>query len=110
MNKIRIAWWDRKESTYDYGCWQTRENLQEMEDWNEKQNILYPHVFYWIEEGNEVENTRRKLQELETEYEAAMIRSTSNKQVRQATLSSLKQLINQLKEEIARYEARQPAR
>ena len=40
MNKIRIAWWDRKESTYDYGCWQTRENLQEMEDWNEKQNIL----------------------------------------------------------------------
>lgn len=53
MNKIRIAWWDRKESRYDYGCWQTRENLQEMEDWNKKQNILYPHVFYWIEEENE---------------------------------------------------------
>ena len=58
MNKIRIAWWDRKELTYDYGCWQTRENLQEMEDWNEKQNILYPHVFYWIEEGNEVNDNQ----------------------------------------------------
>jgi flagellar biosynthesis chaperone FliJ len=63
-----------------------------------------------LQSAHEVENTRRKLRELETEYEAAMKRPIANEEVRQATLSSLKRLINQLKEEIARYEARQPAR
>ena len=63
-----------------------------------------------LQSVHEVENKRRKLRELETEYEAAMKRPIVNEQVREATLSSLKRLINQLKEEIARYEARQPAR
>ena len=63
-----------------------------------------------LQSVHEVENTRRKLRELETEYEAAMKRPIANEQVREATLNSLKRLINQLKEEIARYEARQSAR
>jgi hypothetical protein len=58
----------------------------------------------------EVENTRRKLGELEEEYEATAKRPIENRQVREAALSSLKRLINQLKEEIARYEAHEPAR
>jgi len=58
----------------------------------------------------ELENTRRKLRELEEEYEAAMKRPIDNAHVRDATLNSLRRLINQLKEEIARYEAHQPLR
>jgi hypothetical protein len=57
----------------------------------------------------ELENTRRKLQELEEEYDAATRRPFANDQVRQATLSSLRRLINQLKEEIIRFESRQVA-
>ena len=63
-----------------------------------------------LQSVHEVENTRRKLRELETEYDAAIKRPITNEQVREATLNSLKRLINQLKEEIARYESRQPAR
>ena len=59
---------------------------------------------------HELENTRRKLRELEEEYEGAMKRPIDNAHVRAATLNSLKRLINQLKEEIARYEVHQPAR
>jgi hypothetical protein len=59
---------------------------------------------------HELENTRRKLQELEAEYVAATNRTFDNVRVREATLNSLRRLINQLKEEIARFEARQPTR
>ncbi|NOT01576.1 MAG: hypothetical protein HOP29_13215 [Phycisphaerales bacterium] len=58
----------------------------------------------------ELENTRRKLSELEEAYTAAAERSFANAHIREATLTSLRELINQLKEEIARYEAHQPAR
>lgn len=58
----------------------------------------------------EVENTRRKLAELEEEFESASKRSIENTHVREATLQSLRRLINQLKEEIARYESRHLAR
>lgn len=60
-----------------------------------------------LQSVHELENTRRKLGELEEEYEAATHRPMDNAQVRAATLNSLKRLINQLKEEIARYEAHQ---
>ncbi len=59
---------------------------------------------------HELENTRRKLRELEEAYAAASKRPIDNPHIREATQSSLRRLINQLKEEIARYEARQPAR
>ncbi len=63
-----------------------------------------------LQSVHEVENTRRKLRELEEEYALAVERPIENVQVRDATLSSLRRLINQLNEEIARYEARQPTR
>ncbi len=59
---------------------------------------------------HELDNTRRKLRELEEEYEAAAKRLAENPHLREATLSSLRRLINQLKEEIACYEARRPVR
>jgi len=61
-----------------------------------------------LQSDRELENTRRKLRELEESYEAALKRPVENVHVREATLTSLKRLINQLKEEIARYEAHQP--
>jgi hypothetical protein len=51
-------------------------------------------------------NTRRKLQLLEKSYEEARQDTEGDEHVRDVELESLKRLINQLKEEIARYEAR----
>ena len=53
----------------------------------------------------ELENTRGKLRELEDRYEARRGRNVVNPHVHELTLQSLKRLINQLKEEIVRYEA-----
>jgi hypothetical protein len=60
---------------------------------------------------NEVElaNTRRKLRELEERYDAHLRETGGDAHVRELTMESLKRYINQLKEEIVRYEARQPA-
>jgi len=52
MNKIRIAWWDRKEKKYDYGAWHQRDRLLDFKKWISIQNIKYLHVFYWIEALN----------------------------------------------------------
>jgi hypothetical protein len=52
----------------------------------------------------ELENTRKKLQELEQQYETARQESGGNEYGRELELRSLKGLINQLKEEIVRCE------
>jgi len=61
---------------------------------------------------NEIElaNTRAKLARLEARYEALRNDRAEDEHVRELTLRSLKGTINQFKEEIARYEARRPAR
>lgn len=56
-----------------------------------------------------VANTRFKLARLEARYEALKHQTGSDEHVRALTMQSLKRLINQFKEEIARYEAHQPA-
>lgn len=58
----------------------------------------------------ELTNTRKKLRMLEEDYQAVLGDSSDDEELREMTLESLKRLINQLKEEIARYEAHQPAR
>jgi len=58
----------------------------------------------------ELENTRKKLQELEEQYETARQESNGNEYGRDLELRSLKQLINQLKEEIARFESHAASR
>lgn len=62
-----------------------------------------------LQSAHEVENTRRKLRELEEAYDAASKRPIENAAAREATLASLRRLINQLKKEIARFNAREPA-
>lgn len=52
----------------------------------------------------ELENAREKLRELEEQYATTRGRTAANEHVRELTLVSLKRLINQLKEEIARFE------
>ena len=58
----------------------------------------------------EVANTRAKLSRLEARYEARRRETGGDEHVRELTMRSLKKVINQMKEEIARYEAHQPAR
>lgn len=59
----------------------------------------------------DLENTRAKLKKLEERYAALQKQSTPGRgdKARDWTLVSLKKLINQFKEEIARFEARTAA-
>lgn len=58
----------------------------------------------------ELENTRAKLAILEARYEELRKEKSEDEELREVTMRSLKRYINQFKEEIARYEAHQPAR
>jgi hypothetical protein len=58
----------------------------------------------------ELANTRKKLQHLEALYEEDKRDSDDDEELREVSMQSIKRLINQLKEEIARYEAHQPTR
>jgi UDP-galactopyranose mutase len=67
--------------------------------------VTIPHE---IQSEMELENTRRKLHRLEELLESKSI-DAADDELRRAERISLKRLINQLNEEITRYEARQPA-
>ena len=54
----------------------------------------------------ELEATREKLRLLEERYEASQREQGGDEHVRELSMRSLKRLINQLKEEIARFESR----
>lgn len=59
-----------------------------------------------LQSEREVENTRAKLRMLEESYAEACAETDGDEDLREAELQSLMRLINQLKEEIARYNAR----
>ncbi len=59
-----------------------------------------------IENRRQLENTRAKVQELERLYTRTGQTPGSGARVRELTLRSLRQRINQFKEEMARFEAR----
>ena len=58
-----------------------------------------------LENRHQLENTRRKLQELEQLYVKTRQAPAASEHVRELTLRSLKKRINQFKEEITRFEA-----
>ena len=58
-----------------------------------------------IENRGQLQNTRRKLQELEALYVQTQQSPATSEHVRELTLRSLKKRINQFKEEITRFEA-----
>ena len=62
-------------------------------------------IIRWIESRRELEATRDKLRLLEERYEANKREQGGDEHVRELTMRSLKRLINQLKEEIARFES-----
>jgi len=57
----------------------------------------------------ELANTREKLRRSEVLYEADERETGGDEELREAEMESLKRLINQFKEEIARYETRTAA-
>ena len=63
-----------------------------------------------LQNERELANTREKLRLLEESYEEAHREVDGDDELREAEMESLKRFINQLKEEIARYEAHQPRR
>ena len=58
----------------------------------------------------EVANARRKMARLEARYQALRNDAGRDERLRQLSMNSLRRLINQFKEEIARYEASQGVR
>jgi hypothetical protein len=54
----------------------------------------------------ELSNTRIKLRELQERYESLRADQSEDPRVRRLTMISIKRLINQLTEEITRFEAR----
>lgn len=59
-----------------------------------------------IENRRQLENTLRKLKELEQLYAKKLHDTAASEHVRELTLRSLKKRINQFKEEITRFETR----
>ena len=59
-----------------------------------------------LDNENELVNTRAKLRELQARYESLRLDTSEDLRVRRLTMISLKRLINQLTEEITRFEAR----
>ncbi len=62
-----------------------------------------------LRDERELANTREKLRLLEEEYEDLRSATSDDEPVRKSSRRSLRRLINQLKEEIARYEAHHAA-
>lgn len=60
-----------------------------------------------IQSKRELEVTRRKLRRLEEQYEKSSTAPGDKNYARQLGLRSLRRIANQLKEEIARFEARE---
>ncbi len=63
-----------------------------------------------LDNETQVLNTRAKLHELEERYQALRADLSEDPRVRRLTMISLKRLINQLTEEITRFESRLPNR
>ncbi len=61
-----------------------------------------------LQSEREVMNTRAKLRPLEESYEGLRNETGDDEELCAASMESLKRLINQFKEEIARYEAHYP--
>ena len=59
-----------------------------------------------LDNDTELLNTRAKLRELQERYEALRVDLSEDPRVRRLTMMSLKRPINQLTEEITRFESR----
>lgn len=62
-----------------------------------------------LHDQTQLKNTKTKLRELQDRYEGLQTDGAEDPRLRDMTLTSLKRLINQLTEEIVRYEIHHPA-
>lgn len=67
--------------------------------------LLAARSFMTLQNRRELENTRAKLRLLEERYEASKCEQDGDEHVRELSRMSIKRLINQMKEEIAHFEA-----
>ncbi len=63
-----------------------------------------------LQNERQLEHTREKLARLESRYQALQQETDTDEEIRQLSMESVAGLIKQLKEEIATFECRQPAR
>jgi hypothetical protein len=63
-----------------------------------------------LQNEHELRVTRKKLEMLEATYQAAQEDTGADPHIRELELHSIRRLINQLKEEIARFESRTAVR
>lgn len=63
-----------------------------------------------LKDEREADVTREKLRSLEVRYQAVSEDPGDDAHIQELTMRSLKRLINQMKEEIARFEARRHSR
>jgi hypothetical protein len=63
-----------------------------------------------LKDERELEVTREKLRSLEARYQSVREDPGDDAHVQELTLRSLRRMINQMKEEIARYESRRSPR
>jgi len=63
-----------------------------------------------IQSRRQLENTKKKLQIIEARFQSLESSPDGNTKVRDLSRRSLKKLINQMKEEIARFESRASVR
>ncbi len=63
-----------------------------------------------LKDEREVEVTREKLGSLEARYQAVSQNPGDDAHIQELTLQSLRRMINQMKEEIARFEAHERSR
>jgi hypothetical protein len=59
-----------------------------------------------LDNQTQLANTQTKLRELQERYDALRVDQSEDPRVRRLTMMSLKRLINQLTEEITRFESR----
>jgi uncharacterized FlgJ-related protein len=64
--EIRIAWYDRTTSKYDYGAWKEFKFLKTMNAWINDQNKKIPQTKYWVEYRNDEKmQNARNIEEVE---------------------------------------------
>jgi len=64
--EIRIAWYDRTASKYDYGAWKEFKFLKTMNAWINDQNKKIPQTKYWVEyRNNDKAKSARNIEEVE---------------------------------------------
>ncbi len=62
--KIRVAWYDRETSKYDFGSWHDFKYIERQQKWTAEQNKLYPKTKFWVEYREKKEGIVKNVEEV----------------------------------------------